>query len=90
MTSEPRRPVGKALTSGALSGLLYLLLYLYEEPILAWTTRGRWHFALPLLIAFVFSLFHGAFTGYFWEALGVRAQTPQRAPASGQPALRKP
>ncbi|HPB76848.1 MAG TPA: hypothetical protein PLY96_16565, partial [Chromatiaceae bacterium] len=30
-------------------------------------------FLIPVVVAFVFSYFHGAFTGHFWETLGLRA-----------------
>jgi hypothetical protein len=74
MTGPTRKPIGKLLGYGGLSCLLYGLLFRYEEQILAWTAKGRWYFALPVAVAFVFSLVHGAFTGCFWEALGLRAR----------------
>jgi phosphate/sulfate permease len=50
------------------------LLYLYEREIMAAFTRtDGWFPVLPVLAAFVFSFAHGAFTGYFWEVLGIRA-----------------
>jgi len=59
---------------GAVSGTLYLLLYLHEEEILEHFTRTDGFYpALPILTAFVFSIAHGAFTAYFWEVLGIRA-----------------
>lgn len=75
MHASDSRPVGKAVVYGVISFLLYALLYVFEDHILRWTVRGRWFFVFPVLVAFVFSLFHGAFTGYFWDALGVRART---------------
>ena len=44
----------------------------------AFTRTDGWYPVLPLLTAFVFSLAHGAFTGYFWEVLGVKARQPKR------------
>lgn len=32
-----------------------------------------WHVALPILVAFLISYVHGAFTGLFWEAMGLKA-----------------
>ena len=65
----------KLTVSGAFSASLYLLLYLYEREILAAFTRTDGLYpALPVIAALVFSFAHGAFTGYFWEALGVTAR----------------
>lgn len=64
----------KLIVSGAVSASLYFLLYFYEKEIMAAFTRTDGLYpALPVLAAFVFSFAHGAFTGYFWEALGVTA-----------------
>ncbi|GEM_PF-1283965 len=38
-----------------------------------------WHVLLPILLAFAVSYVHGAFTGLFWELMGLR-------PASALPA----
>jgi len=61
-----------------MSAVLYLLLFLYSDRLteLAQLTRsGDKLLALvPLAIAMVFSLVHGAFTGHFWDLLGLRAK----------------
>jgi hypothetical protein len=75
MASANHKPFGKVLAYGAVSTLLYALLYFFGDEILRWTTRGGWFFVLPVAIAFLFSFFHGGFTGYFWEVLGVQART---------------
>jgi hypothetical protein len=65
----------KLAGSGAASAALYFLLYLYEKEIMASFTRADGFYpALPVLAALVFSFIHGAFTAYFWEALGVRGK----------------
>jgi Na+-driven multidrug efflux pump len=65
----------RLFVSGAISASLYFLLYLYEREIMQSFTRSDALYpALPVLAAFVFSFAHGAFTGYFWEALGVIAR----------------
>lgn len=72
---EKSKPYLLLVASGIVSGALYLLLYLYEREIMAAFTRtDGWFPALPVLVAFVFSFAHGAFTGYFWEALGIKAR----------------
>ncbi|WP_333843550.1 hypothetical protein [Pelomicrobium sp.] len=70
-----KKPLLPLALSGAGSGGLYLLLFLFEEEVLRATTRTdglAW--LLPVAMAFVFSLVHGAFTGYFWETLGIRGK----------------
>jgi hypothetical protein len=66
------------LTLGAASAALYFLLFLYSDRLteLARLTReGDELYALvPLAVAMVFSLVHGAFTGHFWDLLGLRAK----------------
>ena len=72
---EKSKPYPHLIASGLVSGALYLLLYLYEGEIMqAFTRTDGWYPALPIVTAFVFSLAHGAFTGYFWDVLGVRAK----------------
>ncbi len=68
------RQITKALSLGLVTLTLYLALYLLEERILQISSRGRWYFLVPVAIAFVFSLVHGAFTAHFWDMLGVKAK----------------
>lgn len=73
---------GRVLVStvgyGVLSTVLYVLLFMYSEQLnaLAEATRNgdKIYALVPLVIAIVFSLVHGAFTGYFWELLGLKAK----------------
>ena len=72
---ETSKPYPQLIASGIVSGVLYLLLYLYEREIVAMFTRtDGWYPALPVIAAFAFSFAHGAFTGYFWEVLGVKGR----------------
>jgi len=65
----------KLSVSGAISAGLYFLLYSYEKEIMeSFTRTDGFYPALPVLAALLFSFAHGAFTGYFWEALGVSAR----------------
>jgi hypothetical protein len=71
------------LATGAASALCYGLLFANEAEVMAAFTRtDSWYPALPVLTAFVFSLAHGAFTGYFWEVLGVVARPASKEVAS--------
>jgi hypothetical protein len=78
-TARSPRAIVLTVVLGAISAGLYLLLFLYEDELtlLASANRDGEHrlFAfIPLGVALVFSLVHGAFTGYFWDLLGLRAR----------------
>lgn len=66
------------LVLGGASLLLYLLLFVFADRLTELahlTSEGHRLYALiPLLIAMVFSFVHGAFTGRFWDLLGLRAK----------------
>ena len=98
---------GKAFFWGAVTALLYILLFTYSGFILhmAYTTptacmvgqdaaaiyyhkatleacaaKGGvmvegtwWHVLVPIAFAFAISFAHGAFTGLFWELMGLKA-----------------
>lgn len=75
--ATPWRPSPSALKAiglGALSLAMYVALFLFEEPLLQAGAKGHEWVALPVAIAFAFSTVHGAFTGSFWDALGLRAR----------------
>ncbi|MBI2315616.1 MAG: hypothetical protein HYU75_00875 [Betaproteobacteria bacterium] len=70
-----RKPYLGLVVSGLISGALYLALFLFHHEILAAFTRtDGWYPALPVITALLFSFSHGAFTGYFWEVLGITAR----------------
>lgn len=61
------------------SAALYAALYFYGDSLshMAKLARQGQHtyFGLPIMIALLFSVVHGAFTDRFWTALGVRARS---------------
>jgi hypothetical protein len=65
----------KLLTYGTVVAMLYALLYFYDREVVELCGRGGWWFAFPVTVAFVFSIFHGNFTGLFWDVLGVRPKS---------------
>jgi len=77
MPHRPKKPFAATLLYGIASLVLYALLLLNSDLFVDWAQRTRNGekilFLIPVLVAFVFSYFHGAFTGYFWETLGLRA-----------------
>lgn len=64
----------KLCALGAVVAMLYILLFVYEKDVIRLCRQGGWWFLFPVSAAFVFSIFHGAFTGMFWDALGVKAK----------------
>ncbi|MGD8577121.1 MAG: hypothetical protein PVG13_08525 [Thiohalophilus sp.] len=82
-TPTPGKPMISTATRNAIlfgiaSLALYFLLFLFNDEIRQMaeaTSRGdKSLFFIPIIIALVFSLVHGAFTGHFWEALGLTAK----------------
>lgn len=66
--------VAATILLGLLSLVLYFLLFRYEQEILDLSGRGGWMFVIQITIAFIFSFVHGAFTGNFWDVLGIKAK----------------
>ncbi len=69
----------QTLLLGAISAVLYFLLYTFEDRILDWSggfAVNGWYFLAPIYIALIFSAVHGVFTSHFWELLGIRAKKP--------------
>jgi uncharacterized integral membrane protein len=78
MQAERNRGLKRTLAYGAVSVTLYLLLYLFNADILALSKEGRWNFVVPMIIAFIFSVVHGNFTGQFWDLFGIKAKTTKK------------
>ena len=78
-TSRSPRALILTLILGLASAGLYILLFVFSDklPELAAINRQGEHrlYALvPIGIALLFSFVHGAFTGHFWDLLGLRAK----------------
>jgi uncharacterized integral membrane protein len=65
----------RTLLLGAVSLVLYVILFSNETTALELSRAPGWGFLVPIAIAFLFSFVHGAFTGGFWDMLGLKAQT---------------
>ena len=91
MPDPQPRPVAAALAYAVASIALYALLFAYADQFADWARRtrdGEKALAfIPVAVAFVFSWVHGAFTGYFWELLGLRAAagSEKKKPPPGAP-----
>lgn len=74
MASSHKKPVGRMLIMGVCSGVLYYALMTNQDMINNASGKGGMLYALlPIATAFIFSYFHGAFTGDFWTVLGIEA-----------------
>lgn len=68
-----KKPVGAMVVMGIISLALYATLLLKQDLVNETFARGGLFAFLPIITAFVFSYFHGSFTGHFWTVLGVEA-----------------
>ena len=68
----------QTLLFGTYSVIFYFLLYYFNDLILNFSKQGGWYFIVPIIIAFTFSMVHGAFTGCFWDLLGIKAKTVRK------------
>ena len=68
--------VARAIAYGVASVALYVLLFVYADETVEIARRTRDGekalFLVPIVIAFAFSIVHGAFTGHFWAAIGLK------------------
>lgn len=78
MNNTKIQVITQTVLLGIASAALYFLLWFFEGTVLQYSQQGRWYFIVPLLIAFIFSGFHGAFTGHFWDVLGVKAKSVKK------------
>jgi hypothetical protein len=68
------RETGRLIAFGAVTAVLYVLLFAFEEELLAITSQGGWTFVIPVAIAFALSYTHGNFTATFWDWFGIKAR----------------
>mgnify|MGYP000081805501 CR=1 FL=1 len=71
--SLKKKPYGKMILMGIISIALYVILLLKQDIINQYSGRGGAYAFLPIATAFIFSFFHGSFTGNFWTVLGIEA-----------------
>jgi F0F1-type ATP synthase assembly protein I len=72
-SSTKKKPIGKMLFMGVLSMALYATLLLKQDLVNSIFAKGGMYAFLPIIAAFVFSFFHGSFTGNFWTVMGIEA-----------------
>lgn len=72
-SSTKKKPYGRLIIMGVCSLGLYFALMTNQDPINTYSGKGGMYAFLPIVAAFIFSYFHGAFTGDFWTVLGIEA-----------------
>jgi hypothetical protein len=72
-STAKKKPVGAMIVMGIISIALYTTLLLKQDLLNTTFAQGGWYALLPIIMAFVFSYFHGSFTGHFWTVLGIEA-----------------
>jgi len=73
-SSSKKKPIGKMMLMGIVSVSLYVTLLMKQDIINEYFGRGGMYAILPVVTAFIFSFFHGSFTGNFWTVLGIEAK----------------
>jgi len=68
-----KRPYVQTALFGAVSVALYVLLLAKQDLVNENVAKGGLFALLPIAMAFVFSFFHGNFTGCFWSSCGIEA-----------------
>ena len=68
-----KRPYLQTVLFGVVSIALYALLLTRQDLINENVAKGGLYAFLPIAMAFVFSFFHGNFTGCFWTSCGIEA-----------------
>jgi len=72
-SSTKKKPVVAMIVMGIVSIALYTALLQKQDLVNETFAKGGMYALLPIITAFVFSYFHGGFTGHFWTVLGVEA-----------------
>ena len=71
--NKRKKPVTALILTGIVSAGLYIALLSKQDYLNSTFGKGGLFAFLPIITAFIFSYFHGTFTGHFWTMLGVEA-----------------
>jgi len=72
-SNSRKKPVAAMIVTGLISLALYAALLMKQDLLIDVFGRGGLYALLPIVTAFIFSYFHGQFTGHFWSVLGIEA-----------------
>ena len=73
-----KKPVAAMIVMGIISVALYATLLAKQDLVNSTFAKGGLYALLPIITAFVFSFFHGTFTGHFWTVLGIEASRKKK------------
>lgn len=73
--NSKKKPFMKTLLFGLGTIVLYVVFIFNAQKVTEIISQGRWSFVLVIIIAFIFSFFHGNFTSYFWDLVGIHGKT---------------
>ena len=73
-----KKPYAKMMFMGIISIALYVILLLKQDIINKYFANGGIYAFLPIATAFIFSFFHGSFTGNFWTVMGIEASKKRK------------
>ncbi|MEW6111884.1 MAG: hypothetical protein AB1664_07125 [Thermodesulfobacteriota bacterium] len=76
---KKRKLFMKTALYGAVTAVLYAVVFTNSDWVMQLFTRGGVYAALPIATVFIFSFAHGAFAGNLWSSLGIDAVTRQPA-----------
>ncbi len=68
---KKKKALKNTIAFGVLSTALYLAVFLNEDLVTKFFTKGGIYCVLPVFTAIIFSFVHGAFTGNFLSAIGI-------------------
>ncbi len=81
--THDKRLWAKTIFWGITTALLYTLLFIESERVIELSRTAPqhpWQVLVPIAIAFAISFMHGAFTGLFWEVMGLKAASQSKPP----------
>ena len=95
-TISKKRHLKNCFVFGALTAGVYAAVFLNQDLVMTYFTKGGIYALLPVAVVFAISYVHGNFTSSFWSALGIEgskvAATKQadiRKDAADRPEVRK-
>lgn len=74
MVKKKKKPYLQVVLLGIISVASYGGVFMYQEEVTEFTTRGAFYAALPLIAAFYFSFVHGAFSSGVLSVFGIEAK----------------
>jgi len=69
--TSKKRHLRNCFTFGILTAAVYAAVFLNQELVMAYFTKGGIYALLPVAVVFMVSYAHGNFTSSFWSALGI-------------------